>query len=338
MTTTSTDSLCVAVTGPTGTFGSGLLPLLEREPRVGSVVGVARRAFDPADRGWSKMRYRQGDVRDYDGLLEAFRDVDVVTHLAFLITGGSSAEDTRAINVEGTLNAYRAAAAAGARRFVYASSVAAYGFHPDNPVPMSEDWPVRPAGRLFYAQEKAELEQRLQEEAAKHPDLDLYLLRPSIVLGPDAVGGKDLLPDTLAPVVERVLRWTGRLPVRVPVAVPDFPMQFVHQSDVGQALMLCILGSGPPGAYNIAGDGVVTVADVVRELGARPVRLPTGPLRYGARALAALPLPLRAQWVEAAARPAIMDTTRARRELGWDPEFDGISALRDTLHPALNRH
>ena len=83
--------------------------------------------------------------------------------------------------VDGTLNTFRAAAAAGASRFVYASSVAAYGFHTDNPVPMTEDWPVRPAARLFYAQEKAELEQRLQEEDAKTPDLDLYVLRPSIV-------------------------------------------------------------------------------------------------------------------------------------------------------------
>ena len=58
--------------------------------------------------------------------------------------GDASAQVLRAVNVEGTLNAFRAAARAGARRFVYASSVAAYGFHPDNPVGMTEDWPVRP--------------------------------------------------------------------------------------------------------------------------------------------------------------------------------------------------
>jgi nucleoside-diphosphate-sugar epimerase len=52
----------------------------------------------------------------------------------FLVTGAASAEVIRSVNVEGTLNAFRAAAAAGTRRFVYASSVAAYGFHPDNPV------------------------------------------------------------------------------------------------------------------------------------------------------------------------------------------------------------
>jgi nucleoside-diphosphate-sugar epimerase len=116
--------LSVAVTGPTGTFGFGLMPLLEADPRVQRVVGIARRPFDPGAPGWSKMDYRRGDVRDAEGLAEAFEGADVVVHLAFLIVGGPRAV-TRAINVEGTLNALRAAAAAGARRFVYASSVEA---------------------------------------------------------------------------------------------------------------------------------------------------------------------------------------------------------------------
>ncbi len=135
--------LTVAVTGPTGTFGFGLLPLLQADDRVARIVGIARRPFDPAGFGWTKLEYRSGDVRDPAALLDAFAGADVVVHLAFLITGAASAEVIRAVNVDGTLNAFRAAAEAGARRFVYASSVAAYGFHPDNPVGMTEDWPVR---------------------------------------------------------------------------------------------------------------------------------------------------------------------------------------------------
>jgi nucleoside-diphosphate-sugar epimerase len=157
-------NLTVAVTGPTGTFGFGLMPLLQEDSRIKRIVGIARRPFDPAEKGWTKMEYRQGDVRDRDALEEAFAGADVVVHLAFMITGNASRETIRAINVEGTLNAFRAAAAAGAKRFVYASSVAAYGFHPDNPVGMDEEWPTRPAAHLFYAQEKAELERLLAEE------------------------------------------------------------------------------------------------------------------------------------------------------------------------------
>src|SRR5918998_5917551 len=190
--------LTVAVTGPTGTFGYGLMPLLQADDRIARIVGIARRPFDPSSEGWTKMEYRQGDVRDPATLEEAFAGVDVVVHLAFMITGNASRETIRAINVEGTLNTYRAAAAAGARRFVYASSVAAYGFHRDNPVGMDEDWPVRPAAHLFYAQEKAEIERLLREEAADHPELDLSLLRPPIVLGPHTLGANDVLPGPLA--------------------------------------------------------------------------------------------------------------------------------------------
>src|SRR5450755_1385758 len=149
------------------------------------------------------MTYRQGDVRDRPALERAFQGADVVVHLAFMITGAASRETIRRINVEGTLNAFRAAAAAGVRRFVFASSIAAYGFHRDNPIGMTEDWPARPAAHLFYAQEKAEIERLLEAEAVGRPAIEVYLLRPPIVLGPDAVGAKELVPGRLAPLLHR---------------------------------------------------------------------------------------------------------------------------------------
>jgi nucleoside-diphosphate-sugar epimerase len=326
--TTDTD-LIVAVTGPTGTFGSGLVPLLQDDDRVSKVVGIARRPFDPAERGWSKMVYRQGDVRDQSALEAAFAGADVVVHLAFLIVGGAR-PTTRAINVEGTLNAFRAAARAGAKRFVYASSVAAYGFHADNPVGMTEEWRVRPAERLFYAQEKAELEDLLQEEAAEHPEIGLYLLRPPIVVGPDAIGGKDV-PGALLPLGRAFRSVVRRVPL--PVVVPDIDLQLIHQDDVGRALLQCVVGAGPAGAYNIAADDLVSLVDVAKELGLKPVPAPAGPAHAAARLAARLPfLPPRAQWVEAASHPAIMDTTRARTELDWQPRVSAREALRETVH------
>jgi nucleoside-diphosphate-sugar epimerase len=249
-----------------------------------------------------------------------------------MVIGVASGEAIRAVNIEGTLSAFRAAAAAGARRFVYSSSVAAYGFHPDNPVGMTEDWPVRPAARLFYAQEKAELEHLLQAETAQSPGLALYLLRPSVVVGPHTLGAKDLLPGPLAPLGRQLASRVGRLPVPVPMLVPALPAQFVHEEDVGRALLQCVVAAGPPGPYNIAADGIVTAADIARELGVFPVPLPAGPVQFAARAIAGLPfLPPAAGWIEAASHPAIMDTTRAKQELGWVPRFTAIEALREAL-------
>jgi nucleoside-diphosphate-sugar epimerase len=330
----SESELTVAVTGATGTFGFGLMPWLQADQRVARITGIARRPFDPAAYGWTKMEYRRGDVRDPAALRDAFAGADVVVHLAFLITGAAPAEVIRAVNVDGTLNAFRAAAAAGARRFVYASSVAAYGFHSDNPVGMTEDWPVRPA-RLFYAREKAELELRLQAEAAGSAGLALYLLRPPLVLGPHAVGAKDLLPGPLAPLGRALAGRMRRFPVPLPALVPVLPLQVVHEEDLGRAFLQCVVAAGPPGAYNIAADGILTAADVAREFGLIPLPLPAGPAEFAARAIAALPfLPPAAQWVEAASHPAIMDTGRAKRELGWAPRFTALETLRDTLRPA----
>ena len=318
----------MAVTGPTGTFGFGLMPLLQADDRVARVVGVARRPFDPEEHGWSKMAYRRGDVRDQEALADAFEDADVVVHLAFIIIGGDP-KTTREVNVQGTLGAYRAARDAGAKRFVYASSIAAYGFHADNPIGMTEDWPTRPADRLSYAQEKAELEALLRAESAG-PGPDLYILRPPIVLGPHAVGGKADLPSGVEPLV-RLLFMLPRL-MPLPAAVPKLPVQLIHEDDVGRALLQCVVGAGPPGAYNIAAEDVVTTVDIARELGLLTVPLPGRPAQAAARAAARLPgLPTITQWVEVMAQPAIMDITKAREELGWSPQVSALAALRQSL-------
>jgi nucleoside-diphosphate-sugar epimerase len=328
--------LSVAVTGPTGTFGFGLIPLLESEPSVERVVGVARRPFDPAAQGWNKMVYRQGDVRDPDALGQAFAGADVVVHLAFMITGTAKAQTIRAINVDGTLNAYRAARDAGAKRFVYASSVAAYGFHRDNPVGITEDWPTRPAERLFYAQEKAELEQALADEAGAQSGPALYLLRPPIVVGPHAVGAKNAVPEPVARLAGRILGLINASPLPIPMPAANISLQLIHERDVGQGLLLCILGAGPPGAYNIAGDGVVTGSDIARELGLTPIPIPASLVHATARSVASVPWPPLSppalEWIEALGHPAIMDTAKARTELGWEPEYTALEALRDTLH------
>ena len=324
--------LTVAVTGPTGTFGFGLIPLLQDDPRVARMIGIARRPFDPAEHGWTKMEYRQGDVRDPEALREAFAGADVVVHLAFLVLQGDR-ETTRAINVDGTLNAFRAAAAAGARRFVYASSVAAYGFHRDNPVGMTEEWPIRPADRLFYAQEKAELEELLAAEAAEHPDLALYLLRPPIVVGPHVARCQELAARSLAPLGRAGGTGAAGLPVPLPRRSPD-RARCSSSTRTTSAARCCGASSPParPAPTTSPATGCSAPSTSPGSSAVMPVAVPAGagPGRGPACRPPAVPA-ARAEWVEAASHPAIMDTTRAREELGWRPRYSGLEALRDTL-------
>jgi nucleoside-diphosphate-sugar epimerase len=325
----------IAVTGPTGTFGYGLIPLLQADDRVERIVGIARRPFDPAEHGWTKMEYRRGDVREEDTLAQAFAGADAVAHLAFNIYGNADRATLRAINVEGTRNAFLAAARAGVKRFVYASSVAAYGFHADNPIGMTEDHPTRGSKTLFYSQEKAEVEHLLAEEAARHPEVELTLFRPTIVVGPHAAGaGAELVPEAVRKVGSGLLGMLGDAPVPLPAVPPPVPVQLVHEDDVGQAFLLGLLEDHAPGAYNLAADGTLTGAELLREAGLTPVPVPGAVIRAGARAVTALPSvarPAAFDWAEAALHPLVVDNAKAKRELGWTPRYTALEALQDTL-------
>src|SRR5438046_2049359 len=138
---TRSKGLAVAVTGPTGEIGQAGVGALDRAPGVARIVGMARRAFDPSEKGWKKVSYRRGDVLDRGAVENLVRGADVVVHLAFMIMGG--AKDSRKVNLDGSRNVFESAAEAGAKRVVYASSVAAYGFHCDNPQPLTENVPAR---------------------------------------------------------------------------------------------------------------------------------------------------------------------------------------------------
>jgi nucleoside-diphosphate-sugar epimerase len=323
----------IAITGPTGTFGYGLIPLLQSDARVERIIGIARRPFDPSAEGWSKMEYRQGDVRDRDTLRRAFIGADAVAHLAFAIYGNATRETLREINVQGTINAFHAAIDAGVRKFVYASSVAAYGFHGDNPIGITEEQPVR-GSRLFYSQEKAEIEENLQAIASEHPEIELTLFRPTIVLGPHAAGaGAEAIPGPLRGLARGLAGWLGELPVPFPAVPPPQPLQFVHESDVGQAFRLALTRDDrPAGTYNLAGDGTLTGEEVLRELGFTPLPVPAAVTKIAARAVLQVPgrLPA-ADWSEAALHPLVVDSTKAKEQLGWEPSYTSVEALRDTL-------
>ena len=323
----------IAVTGPTGTFGHGLVPLLQADHGVKRIIGIARRPFDPREQGWTKMEYRRGDVRDRPALAEAFAGADAVAHLAFAIYGNASAETLRAINVHGTINAFHAAAQAGVRHFVYASSVAAYGFHPDNPLGITEDRPIRGSERFFYSREKAEIERRLRKASSDHPGLELTVFRPTIVLGPHAAGaGEEVVPGPLRPLARGLAGLLGSLPVPLPMVPPPQPLQFVHEDDVGQAFALALAGGGPAGTYNLTGDGTLSGPELMRELGLTPVPVPAGVTRAAAEAFMRVPgKPPALEWAEAALHPLVVDATKAKRELGWRPAYTSREALRDTL-------
>ncbi|HEX8103851.1 MAG TPA: NAD-dependent epimerase/dehydratase family protein [Solirubrobacteraceae bacterium] len=328
-------NLTVAVTGPTGDIGKAFLRALDQEPRVGRVLGMARSPFDPASLGVRKTEYRQGDILDREAVDALVQDADVVVHLAFIIVGDLA--ETREVNLNGSSTVFEAVAkAAKPKRFVYTSSVAAYGFHADNPQPLTENVEPRGTESHYYSAQKAELENTL-EQAFKGSGKDVYVFRPSIVAGPDAPALLEEIPyvqaaDKLPSVLRTAL---GAVPLVKPV-IPDpgVPFQLVHHDDVAQALLAAVLGNGKPGTYNLAGEGTITLSDLAKELGWYSVPVPDRAVDITADLVARLPLPAQAQWINAVREPVIMDTSRVRQALDWKPRHPADATLRETVSAA----
>ncbi|MGH2795539.1 MAG: NAD-dependent epimerase/dehydratase family protein [Actinomycetota bacterium] len=321
----------VAVTGITGQFGIALARVLEGEPSVTEVIGVARREFDPADEGLRKLTYRQGDVRD-PALRAAFAGADVVVHLAFVI-GGTRADQQqrREINVDGSRNVFAATAEAGARKLIYASSVAAYGAHPDNPDLITEEHPTRGTPGVSYSQEKAEVEGILDLFEKEHPSITVTRMRPCAVGGPGLETMMwEFLPDALR-----------RLPLFAPWFPRVFPnpiqggrllAQVVHEDDVAEAFRLAIVGDAP-GAFNLAGEDVLGARDIASIMRARSLPMPL----FGSRRLVDIAYRLGVSkvpgdWVDLMRYPILVDSTRARTTLGWQPRFTSAGALESTAN------
>jgi UDP-glucose 4-epimerase len=220
------------------------------------------------------------------------------------------------------------------KRLVYASSVAAYGFHPDNPQPLTEDVPTRGSDGFYYSAQKAELEDLL-DELLLGSGVEAYVFRPCIVAGPRATM---LIEQTVEAVrvvdpVPLLRKGVEKLPLVAPVLPdPGMPIQLVHHDDVARAMAAAICGDGPPGAYNLAGEGEVRVSDIARALGWRSIPVPGPAVSVGTAAARRLKfVSSKLEWAIAADTPVPMDTAKARAELGWEPQFDAEETLIQTV-------
>ena len=327
------DGLTVAVTGPTGDLGIALVSALERSRRVKKIVGMARRPFDPAGQGWKKTEYRQGDVQDRKSVKDAVKGADVVVHLAFAIIGGG--KESEAINVDGSRNVFEAAIEGGAERICYASSVAAYGFHSDNPDWLTEDVPARGSPEMYYSQQKARVEGVLAQLLLKTSRTHAWAFRPCIVAGPRAQTLLEEIPyfklsDRMPDFVNRAL---SSMPFLKPV-IPDVGARFqlVHEDDVASAFVAGTLGKGEPGPYNLAAPGTLTMKDLADELDWYTVPVPDAAVGATAEIMQRVPsLPEAFAWVHTVRKPVLMKTDRAKKQLGWKPQHTAKQTLKQLV-------
>lgn len=312
----------IVITGASGNVGTSLLTALtDGDHGDHDIVGIARRqpSWHPPGVQWV-----EADVTTAD-LTSRFAGADAVVHLAWLIQPSHDPMALWQANVTGTKRVIEATVAAGVPRLVHASSVGAYAPGPKQ-VRVTEDHPSDGIPTLGYSWQKAYCERLLDTAEIEHPDLAVVRLRPGLIFKREAASEiRRLFLGRLAPTGLLDRRVARSLVERSPVA-----FQVVHSLDAGRAFALATTaGDEVRGAFNVATEPPLgRLRPPPRPLLA-PVRwLASGAWR--ARLVAAQP-----GWLDLVAAVPLMDTTRARTELGWTPRFDAyetFEALIGGLH------
>jgi UDP-glucose 4-epimerase len=313
----------VVVTGATGNVGTSLVAALGRDERVTEIVGLARRV--PA---WRSPRTRWGAADIASAPLEEhFAGADAVVHLAWLIQPSRDLHTLEATNVHGSRRVFDAAAAAGVPTLVHASSIGTYSPGPSDRR-VAEDWPTDGIPSSFYSRHKAACERALDELEARHPELRVVRLRPGLIFKRSSA--TEIRRLFAGPFLPSPLVRPGLVFV-----IPDLPglaVQAVHADDVADAYRLAVLDPAAHGAYNIAAEPVLDVPELCRLLNARPLRVHAGLVRALTTASWRLRLqPTPPGWLDMGLLTPIMDITRARTELGWEPRRSAGEALLELM-------
>jgi UDP-glucose 4-epimerase len=313
----------VVVTGATGNVGTSVVAALAADERVTEIVGITRRR--PAWQA-AKTRWVAADVAEAE-LAPLFAGAAAVIHLAWLIQPSRDEARLERVNVRGSARVFAAAAEAGAGALVHASSVGAYGPGPKDRA-VDESWPATGIETSFYARHKAAAERELDAVERAHPGLRVVRLRPALCFKREAATGiRRLFAGPLLP--SPLVR-----PDLIPV-VPDVEglrFQAVHSADAADAYRRAALDERARGAFNIAAEPVLDPEVLSRALGARRLRVPPEVLRRGAALSWALHLqPTPPGWLDMGLSVPLLDTRRAREELGWEPLRDAVSTLLELL-------
>ena len=310
----------IVVTGATGNVGTSVLRALAGDERVEEIVGVARRVPLAA---MPRTRWVRADVTE-SPLEPVFAGADVVIHLAWLIQPSRDAVQLRAVNVDGSLRVFEAAARAGVPALVHASSVGVYSPGPKDRR-VDESWPADGVPTSFYARHKAEAEALLDRFEG---EMRVVRLRPALIFKREAAA--EIRRLFIGPLLPSRLLHPRLIPV-LPIPA-GLAVQAVHSLDAGEAYRLAATSPDARGAYNIAADPVLDAAELGRVVGARPITVPPGVVRAAAAATWRAGLqPTPPGWLDMGLGIPTMDTRRAREELGWTPRYGADEALLELL-------
>ena len=311
----------IVITGATGNVGSRLVPELLARPEVTSVVGIARRL--PADPD-PRVEWHAVDIAE-DDLRPALDGADVLVHLAWLLVPAHDPAEMHRVNVVGSQRVFDAVVAAGVPALVHASSIGAYSPGPKEKV--SESHPTGGIASSTYSRHKSAAERMLDRLEREHPERRVVRIRPGVIL--QAAAASEVSRYFLGPYVPQSLVRRSLVPI---LPLPrGLALQGVHTADIARAFALACV-TPVSGAFNIAAEPVLDGPSLATALRARWVPVPAALLRAVVDiAWRSHLVPVDAGWIDLGMRLPLMDTTRARTELDWQPQVDALDAVGELL-------
>lgn len=245
--------------------------------------------------------------------------IDTVVHAGLHHTdfapGGRAA--VKEANIMGSMHVIAACGRSSAvRRFVLISSTTVYGSSGVDPAMFTEDMAARrqPSGGIPL--DHLSVEGYVRGMSRKRPDIDVTILRMPAILGlPEPTVFGELLAPSIAPVL----------------AGYDPRIQLLHPQDALDALIHATVG-GPPGTYNIAGDGILTLSQAIRRAGHVPLPVLPATFKVVSRLLSSEGLrEIGASQLQYLRYGRVVDTSRMRAEFGFTPRYTTEEALHAYL-------
>jgi UDP-glucose 4-epimerase len=289
------------ITGVSGYLGGLVVEALDKDPSIESMVGIdlAMPRVCP-----SKLEFHGIDVRD-PGIRDLMRGCDAVLHMAFILNEIKDKARTYDININGSKNVFQACLDTGVPWLIQLSSMAAFGPHPDNPLPLTEEDYPRGHPGCYYCYSKAELEHYLSHLQREHPEMEVTVLRPTVVIGNG---------------IDNTITWMFQGKFAARIKGHDACGQFIHEQDLVDAIRL-VIDRHLLGIYHVTSDDYMTVSEMIERVGITAPSIPKRVLELMADISFAMGTsPISGHWVRMFSESMVGTSEKLKAE-GWSPSY-----------------
>ena len=302
----------IAITGINSYFAATLLPKLEADPAIDTVIGIDTA---PWKGGYAKVKFFKKDIRS-PKLADILRGADTVFHMAFIVGEIRDKKATEDININGTKNVFDACVAAGVRKVVYTSSATVYGANIHNPLGITEDRPLFKHKDSYYNAGKVDIEHMAADYAKKYPDIIFSVIRAALLFGPKI--------DNM---------FSKLFAMKLSALTPGVSYnQYIHEDDLGEALHMAYM-KDLPGAYNVGADDAISTRFAFKKAGVLILTLPAFLLRWLATIGFFLRIfPAGGGWVTLSRYTIFMNCEKFKFVTGWQPKWNSEATFNDFLN------